>query len=339
MSDSQRKYFSGNSIEQALLQAASHFGIPPDRLAFKQLDKRHGFLRKRRGVIIEVDPDAPEKKRSESTGEGSTKQAGPPDTSASETKQPGRKGKMPQRGKNSTTQPWHVRPEDDGTKADELDDEDSVSDEPSGAEAKEKEPAEVDTRGEEVTRQEQRPAEAPRKRAERSRGGRGWRDVEIDEALVEAAGEALEEIFEVADLELEYEVSAGDGRLEIELSGDDEEALLEDRGSLLLAIQHLLPRLVRGLCGRTAPCRVDCDDFLARNERELEELALKVAREVKSRGEARTLQPMNPAERRIIHLTLADDQDVETESQGKGFFKRVAIRPQRRRPRGFDRYS
>ncbi len=52
-----------------------------------------------------------------------------------------------------------------------------------------------------------------------------------------------------------------------------------------------------------------------------------------------SLDPMNPAERRIIHLSLADDDEVVTESQGRGFFKRVSIRPARLRPRGFDRYN
>ncbi len=44
------------------------------------------------------------------------------------------------------------------------------------------------------------------------------------------------------------------------------------------------------------------------------------------RGGTRTLRPMNPADRRIVHLALADDPDVETESQGNGYFKRVSIR-------------
>ena len=48
---------------------------------------------------------------------------------------------------------------------------------------------------------------------------------------------------------------------------------------------------------------------------------------------------MNPAERRIIHLSLAEDPQLVTESEGRGFFKRVTIRPAMRRPRGFDRYS
>ena len=51
------------------------------------------------------------------------------------------------------------------------------------------------------------------------------------------------------------------------------------------------------------------------------------------------VDPLPPDERRIVHLTLADDPAVVTESQGNGYYKRVSIRPLRQRPRGFDRYS
>ena len=48
---------------------------------------------------------------------------------------------------------------------------------------------------------------------------------------------------------------------------------------------------------------------------------------------------MAPDERRIVHLALADNPDVVTESEGRGYFKRVQIRPSQNRPRGFDRYN
>ena len=58
MNESERaQIFLRKHLEQALMQAASHFGVRPDELAYKQLEKKHGFLRKRRGVIIEVDPE------------------------------------------------------------------------------------------------------------------------------------------------------------------------------------------------------------------------------------------------------------------------------------------
>ena len=157
--------------------------------------------------------------------------------------------------------------------------------------------------------------------------------------MAEAARQAVADLLEVAGLELEAEILQGDGQLEIELSGPGQEELIADRGSLLLAIQHLLPRTIRGLTGRSMPCRVDSGNFHQLQEQSLERLAHKVAEEVKEQQRPQSLDPMNPAERRIIHLALAEDEGVVTESQGRGFFKRVSVRPTRRRPRGFDRYN
>ncbi|HEX9669926.1 MAG TPA: hypothetical protein VGC93_10630, partial [Thermoanaerobaculia bacterium] len=54
-----RRFFSGSSLRQALVLAASHFDIPPEEVAYTPIEKRHGFLRTARKVMIEVDPDHP----------------------------------------------------------------------------------------------------------------------------------------------------------------------------------------------------------------------------------------------------------------------------------------
>ena len=59
-------------------------------------------------------------------------------------------------------------------------------------------------------------------------------------------------------------------------------------------------------------------------------MAGEVADEVKSKGRSRELEPMNPAERRVIHLALKDDRDVETTSQGEGNFRRVVVSPKKK---------
>ena len=159
------------------------------------------------------------------------------------------------------------------------------------------------------------------------------------EELIEAAGRGLKEILAFSKLDLEYEVTEGEDQLDIELRGPDRARLLEDRGNLILSIQHLLPRLVRGYTGRSIPCHVDSENYHETRRAELKVLAEEAAIEVKERQRSRTLPPMNPAERRIIHVTLADETEITTESQGRGFFKRVTISPAMRRPRGFDRYS
>jgi spoIIIJ-associated protein len=157
--------------------------------------------------------------------------------------------------------------------------------------------------------------------------------------LAEAAQEGIRKLLKLGNLDVEADVYQGESGLEIEIRGTDEEAFLEDRGRLLLALQHLLPRVLRGLTGETVPCRVDCDNYQEIRTEQLRVLAQKVAAEVRERGHSRTLEPMSPDERRIVHVTLADDAAVETESQGSGLFKRVMVMPVRQKSRGFDPYN
>ena len=60
-SDSKRRFFSGDTLQQALVQAANHFRLQPEEIAYRQIEKRHGFTKVRRKVVIEVDPEAPER--------------------------------------------------------------------------------------------------------------------------------------------------------------------------------------------------------------------------------------------------------------------------------------
>ena len=291
MTNSGRRFFSGDTLEQAVMHAARHHQVDPDDLAYRKVEKRHGFLKVRRGVVIDVDPDHPRRVA----------------------------------GLENVV----VEPAGDATPG--LVEE---------TEAIEIPPVpEVEELASESAEMEELAANPEPREESRDEVVSAVPLPEATGELAEAAREAVEALLEVAGLELDTEVLQGDGQLEIELSGPGQQTLIADRGSLLLAIQHLLPRTIRGLTGRSVPCRVDSGNFHKKQEESLERLALKVAEEVKEEQQPRSLDPMNPAERRIIHLTLADDDDVATESQGRGFFKRVSVRPTRRRPRGFDRYN
>lgn len=290
MTSNDRRFFSGGSLEQAIMQAARHYGVEPQELVYKPVEKRHGFLRARRGAVIEVDPSAPRR----------DKDAEKPDPAEPTAAEPMTEVVEDQASTGAT-----ASQEDD-----ELEDENRLEEEQG-----------VEGTGDDEPEQGER-LDLPLATGE----------------LADAARESLDDILEFAGVKLESKVMQGDGQLEIELWGADRQILIEDRGNLLLAIQHLLPRMIRGRAGETIPCHVDSESFHENRRVELEAMALKVAREVCEKQRPSTLPAMNPAERRIIHLSLADDAEVVTESDGRGFFKRVTIRPAMRRPRGFDPY-
>jgi spoIIIJ-associated protein len=161
--------------------------------------------------------------------------------------------------------------------------------------------------------------ERPRRPSERFAEARG--------PLADAARDALDRVLDVAGLDLSYTVLQGDDRLEIDLTGPDEALLVAEGGELLRAIEHLVPRAVRSLAGESINVRVDAADFHEIHEEQLRTLAQRVASEVRRGERPRTLEPMSPADRRIVHITLADEPGVTSMSEGTGYFKRIVVKP------------
>jgi spoIIIJ-associated protein len=81
--------------------------------------------------------------------------------------------------------------------------------------------------------------------------------------------------------------------------------------------------------GRPVYVHLDAEGFREHRREILTELANRSAERVKRSGRKILLDPMAPSERRMIHLALTSDAEVETRSEGEGFFKRVAILPRR----------
>jgi spoIIIJ-associated protein len=127
-------------------------------------------------------------------------------------------------------------------------------------------------------------------------------------------------------LETAVSVRETEATIEVDLSGAGAEYFLERRGEALNALQYLLNRILyRGRKGKKI--HVDSDGFRRLREEEIVEIARLTAEKVKARGEEMLLSPMNPHERRLIHLALSEIDGIETHSVGEGFLKRVAIHP------------
>ena len=103
--------------------------------------------------------------------------------------------------------------------------------------------------------------------------------------------------------------------------------LIGHRGETLDAIQYLTSLCINRSRKETGYTRVTIDTEGYRDKREetLTRLARKIASQVKATGRARTLEPMNPYERRIIHSTIGAMQGVRSESKGEGADRRVVI--------------
>ena len=136
----------------------------------------------------------------------------------------------------------------------------------------------------------------------------------------------LRELLVAAELRVEV-VSRGD--LSFELTGDDLPHLLARHGEGLEGLQTLVGRIAGKKLGKPVFPHVDAQGFRERRQEMIEQSARKQAERVKLSGRKVLLDPMSPADRRLVHLSLSTDEQVETRSEGEGFYKRVAILPRR----------
>ena len=135
----------------------------------------------------------------------------------------------------------------------------------------------------------------------------------------------LNSIFESAGFEVRALATESDLGCLLAINGPDNGLLLNQGGELLDALQQILNQAL----GRNLPKgqRIICDanNFRAAREAELRAMAEHAARQVRETSSAFVFGPMEPSERRVIHLSLAAEEDLVTESIGEGNGRRLRV--------------
>ncbi len=116
----------------------------------------------------------------------------------------------------------------------------------------------------------------------------------------------------------------------IDLTGEDSGLLIGRKGQTLQSLRFIVNLIVRKEYGEDVRVVLDVERYRQRREDSLRDMATKVASRVVQTGRSITLEPMSAADRRIIHLALADNHRVTTESVGAGEDRKVTISPSRR---------
>ena len=155
---------------------------------------------------------------------------------------------------------------------------------------------------------------------------------EIDEQ--HAVPEMVRELLDKMGINAEVSVSMNEpddltGRqmTVIEINGDDLGALIGPRGDTLNSIQYIMRLMAGHKLRRRADFVIDVQGYRQRREQALARLAERMAKKVSAKRRPFALEPMPPHERRIIHITLRDAEDVYTQSVGEGKRRKVRILP------------
>jgi len=129
----------------------------------------------------------------------------------------------------------------------------------------------------------------------------------------------LDPLLKLLPLDIQYTAKSKDDIITLIFEGPDKLVLLQKEGELLLAFQHILNKV------SSHKVQADCDFFRKRKERELKDYVKHVADRVRKSGQNEVLDPMNPYERRLVHVTINHISGISTESIGNGFLKRVKV--------------
>jgi spoIIIJ-associated protein len=111
----------------------------------------------------------------------------------------------------------------------------------------------------------------------------------------------------------------------LNLSGEDAEILVRHRGEPLKALQHVVDMAYGRTLDGDKRVFVDALEYRKGKDIELHQMAKFLAEKAKQTGVDQQLGPLNPYERRIVHLAVAEIPDVATESVGDAFSKTVLI--------------
>ena len=111
----------------------------------------------------------------------------------------------------------------------------------------------------------------------------------------------------------------------INVEGEDGGVLVRRGGEGLQALQHLVATTFRRQLGDDQRVVIDCNGFRRDKDAELRQMAKFIADKALSTGIAQEMGPMNPYERRIVHMAVTEDPRVSSESVGDAFMKTVII--------------
>jgi spoIIIJ-associated protein len=146
------------------------------------------------------------------------------------------------------------------------------------------------------------------------------------------AKRTLEEILALIPVEATIAVTRGEGRINLRIEGDRSGLLIGRKGKTLDALQFLVNKIVSKALDKKIDVVIDSENYRRRREDSLTQMALKMGDKAKKIKKPVTTNPMNPHDRRLVHLALKDDENLETRSRGEGLLKRVVIIPKSKGP-------
>jgi spoIIIJ-associated protein len=155
------------------------------------------------------------------------------------------------------------------------------------------------------------------------------------DALLDRTESVISKMLHLLNLQAQVSAHYGsterDGRhnIHVDIRGNDLSVLIGRRSETLSAFQYIASLIVGKEEQQFVQLTVDVEGYRDRREKQLIQMANRMADQVAKTGRRQTLEPMPSAERRIIHIALREHPDVTTESTGEEPYRKVMILPKK----------
>jgi spoIIIJ-associated protein len=149
--------------------------------------------------------------------------------------------------------------------------------------------------------------------------------------LLPLAREILEQVLAKMQEPATVTATQEEDRINLLIETSDAGLLIGKQGQTLDALQYLVTKMLAKQTRGKVRIAIDVEAYRARHNEALSLLALKYGEKVKRSGRPVTLNPMNPYDRRIVHMALQGDKDLKTISRGEGLYKKVIISPAKKK--------
>ncbi len=148
---------------------------------------------------------------------------------------------------------------------------------------------------------------------------------EIRAESVETVRQELSELLRLMGFPSEVTAELDGSTVRCRINGEHEEALTGQDGKIIDSMQYILRKLITRKIEEKVRLSIDVGDFREKRKVELMARAKELASLVKENGKTQAIPPLNPSERRIVHVALQDDKEIRSRSVGDGLFKKILI--------------
>jgi spoIIIJ-associated protein len=147
----------------------------------------------------------------------------------------------------------------------------------------------------------------------------------VNETLTKQIADFVQSVVGAMGIALAVTIEESPEGTRINLEGEDGGVLIRRGGEGLQALQHVVATAFRRQLGDDNRIVVDCNGFRKDKDAEIKQMARFMAEKARSSGMPQEMGPLNPYERRIVHIAIAEDPTVSSESIGDAFMKTVII--------------